>query len=93
MLPVNEYFDGKVKSIGFQGPDLASSVGVMAPGEYEFATSQHEIMSVISGELMVKLPGEENFTSCPAGDFFEVPADAKFQVKVLTETAYLCTYE
>ena len=31
MLNVNEYFEGGVKSIGFQGPDLASSVGVMAP--------------------------------------------------------------
>lgn len=93
MLPVNEYFDGKVKSIGFQGPDLASSIGVMAPGEYEFATSQHEIMSVISGELLVKLPGEAAFTSCPAGDFFEVPANETFEVKVETETAYLCTYQ
>ena len=35
MLDVNEYFDGKVKSIGFQTETLPATVGVMAPGEYE----------------------------------------------------------
>ena len=39
MLNVNEYFDGNVKSVSFQGDELASSIGVMAPGEYEFGTS------------------------------------------------------
>jgi purine/pyrimidine-nucleoside phosphorylase len=93
MLQVNEYFDGGVKSIGFQGADLASSVGVMAPGEYEFGTSQHEVMTVISGELVVKLPGTDQFQSFPAGDSFAVGANEKFQLKVATDTAYLCTYE
>jgi len=93
MLNVNEYFDGHVKSIGFQGNPLASSVGVMAPGEYEFSTSQHEVMTVIVGELFVSLPGSENFVSYPAGSSFEVDADRSFQLKVNNETAYLCTYE
>ncbi len=35
MLDVNEYFDGKVKSIGFQTETLRATVGVMAPGNYE----------------------------------------------------------
>jgi len=34
MLDVNEYFDGKVKSIGFQTETLRATVGVMAPGNY-----------------------------------------------------------
>ena len=93
VLQVNTYFDGGVKSIGFQGPDLASSVGVMAPGEYEFGTSQHEIMTVISGELAVKLPGTDQFQSFPAGDSFAVAANETFQVRVAIDTAYLCTYE
>ena len=36
MLAVNEYFEGKVKSIGFQGEGKPASVGVMEPGDYEF---------------------------------------------------------
>lgn len=93
MLNVNEYFDGGVKSIGFQGSGLASSVGVMAPGEYEFGTSQHETMTVISGELVVKLPGEETFTPYPAGSSFEVAANQSFNLQVASATAYLCTYQ
>ena len=93
MLNVNEYFEGNVKSIGFQGDDLASSVGVMAPGEYEFGTSQIEVMAVISGELIISLPGSDDFEAYPAGSSFEVAANEKFQVKVERETAYLCTYE
>lgn len=93
MLNVNEYFDGNVKSIGFQGDPLTSSVGVMAPGEYEFNTSQHEVMTVIAGELVVSLPGSDTFETYPAGASFEVAANEKFQLKVAAETAYLCTYK
>jgi len=93
MLNVNEYFDGNVKSLSFQGDELASSVGVMAPGEYEFGTSQNEVMTVISGELIVALPGSDDFQSYTAGASFEVAANQSFTVKVKRETAYLCTYE
>ncbi|MCL4114796.1 UNVERIFIED_CONTAM: hypothetical protein GTU68_053832 [Idotea baltica] len=65
----------------------------MAPGEYEFATSQNEVMTVISGELVVKLPGADKYQSFPAGDSFAVTANRSFQLKVATDTAYLCTYE
>lgn len=93
MLSVNEYFDGNVKSIGFQGQPLASSVGVMAPGEYEFGTSQKETMSVISGMLTVSLPGADDFVDYPSGTSFVVEANQKFQLKIAVDTAYLCTYE
>ena len=93
MLTVNEYFDGNVKSIGFEGKPLASSVGVMAPGEYEFGTSQRETMTVIAGELRVRLPGAAAFASYGAGASFVVAANQKFQLEVAVHTAYLCTYE
>ena len=93
MLKVNEYFDGKVKSIGFQTSTLPATVGVMAPGEYEFGTSQKEVMTVVSGSLVVKLPGNETWQIFNAGDDFEVAANCRFQLKVTVDTAYLCTYE
>ena len=93
MLNVNEYFDGNVKSVGFQGDPLASSIGVMSPGEYEFATSQKEVMTVVAGELVVSLPGSDMFEPYPSGASFEVAANETFQVKVARDTAYLCTYE
>ncbi|WP_214000816.1 pyrimidine/purine nucleoside phosphorylase [Arsukibacterium sp.] len=92
MFNVNQYFDGKVASIAFAGETLPATVGVMSPGEYEFATSQHEVMSVISGALTVLLPGATNWQTYNKGQYFEVAANVKFQVKVNQDTAYLCTY-
>lgn len=91
-LKVNEYFEGKVKSIAFQGRRYNSTVGVMAPGEYEFGTGKAEIMTVIAGELTVKLPGKQDWKSFGAGSKFEVEANSKFQLKVENDTAYLCEF-
>jgi uncharacterized protein YaiE (UPF0345 family) len=49
-------------------------------------------MTVISGELVVKLPGVDDYQSFPAGDSFAVAANQNFQLRVATDTAYLCTY-
>lgn len=92
MLNVNEYFDGKVKSIGFQTATLPATVGVMAPGEYTFATSEPECITVVSGALTVKLPGEDDWREYRPGDSFEVAANRSFDVQVTVATGYLCTY-
>jgi purine/pyrimidine-nucleoside phosphorylase len=93
MFKTNEYFDGKVVSIGFQTETLPATVGVMAVGEFEFGTSQKETITVVSGALTVKLPGSDHWTTFNAGQDFIVEANQKFQLKVAVETAYLCTYE
>lgn len=93
MLQVNEYFDGKVKSIGFKTETLPATVGVMEPGEYEFSTSQKETVTVISGALTVQLPGAGEWQTFNGGDVFTVDAHEKFQLQVAADTAYLCTYE
>jgi uncharacterized protein YaiE (UPF0345 family) len=92
MLKINEYFDGKVKSIGFQSDALPASVGVMAIGEYTFDTSQKETMQVVSGKLTVKLPLTDQWQDFFAGDSFIVEAGLAFDLVVDVETAYLCTY-
>lgn len=93
MLQVNEYFDGKVKSIGFQTATLPATVGVMEAGEYEFSTDKKETITVVSGCLTVQLPGSDQFQDYPAGQSFVVAANEKFQLKIAEQTAYLCTYE
>jgi purine/pyrimidine-nucleoside phosphorylase len=92
MLTVNEYFEGKVKSIGFQALESKATVGVIQAGEFEFGTSQTEIMSVLTGTLFVKLPGETNFLPYIAGQSFTVAAGNKFQVKCDGDVSYLCRY-
>ena len=92
MLKVNEYFDGNIKSIGFNTDTLPATVGVMVPGDYVFNTDDKEKMTVISGALTIKLAGENEFTTYNAGESFDVDANSAFDVKVETETAYLCLY-
>ncbi|MBL4748256.1 MAG: pyrimidine/purine nucleoside phosphorylase [Magnetovibrio sp.] len=93
MFNVNEYFDGAVKSIAFQGQTLPATIGVMAPGDYEFSTRQHETMTVVSGALTAMLPGSTDWETFGAGASFKVAANASFKLKVKNDTAYLCTYE
>lgn len=92
MLDVSEYFDGKVKSIGLKTATLPATVGVMAPGEYTFGTDYKEIMQVVCGELVVKLPGASDWVTFIDGQVFEVEANQEFHLKVSIETAYLCKY-
>ncbi|OYT95563.1 MAG: hypothetical protein CFE49_12040 [Pseudomonas sp. PGPPP3] len=92
MFKVNEYFDGSVKSIAFGMTAGPATIGVMAAGEYEFGTSQLEVMHVIAGALTVKLPGSDSWEDFTSGSQFTVPANSKFQLKVTQDTAYLCEY-
>lgn len=64
----------------------------MMPGEYEFGTADKEIMEILSGDLDVLLPGTSNWKKVAGGESFEVPAKAKFNLKVSTVTDYCCSY-
>lgn len=92
MFKVNEYFDGTVKSIAFTMPAGPATIGVMAPGEYDFGTAGAEIMHVVTGALTVRLPGSEEWQEFAAGTRFDVPANSRFQLRVAQDTAYLCEY-
>ena len=72
MLTVNEYFDGKVKSIALQTDTLPATIGVMEPGDYEFGTSQKEVMTVVSGSMDALLPGKSEWQTFAQGDSFEI---------------------
>ncbi len=93
MFNKNEYFDGKVASLAFEGNEGKATAGVMAAGEYTFGTSTIEIMTVVSGEMDVKLPGETKFKTYKKFETFEVAKDVKFDVKVSADTAYICLYK
>ncbi len=92
MFKSNEYFDGKVKSIAFQGQDKPATVGVMAAGEYLFNTAEKEKMTVIAGQLIIRLQGEAEENIYTAGQSFEVAANSAFDVSTASDSAYLCEY-
>ncbi|WP_139957327.1 pyrimidine/purine nucleoside phosphorylase [Flavicella sediminum] len=93
MISSNEYFDAKVKSLGYTSSIGNSTIGVMEEGEYEFGTTAHEKMNVIEGELIALLPGTTEWVSYKSGTFFEVDANTSFKVKSVGQTAYLCQYK
>ncbi len=92
MLKHNAYFDGQVQSIGFERNGLRATVGVIDAGTFRFDTGAAERMTVLSGELEVRAPGEEGFRTYAAGTSFEVPAKSAFDVRAKGPTAYLCEF-
>jgi uncharacterized protein YaiE (UPF0345 family) len=92
MITENQYFDGNVKSLGYETAEGKSTIGIINPGEYTFGTAQKEIMHVIEGELAALLPDAAEWQNIKAGNSFEVPANSSFKVKASVQTAYLCQY-
>lgn len=90
---VNTYFEGKVSSRTVIFADGSQkTLGLMMPGEYEFGTDAAEVMEILSGELNVLLPGQDEWRAVTGGEQFEVPANSKFGVKVESLTDYCCSY-
>ena len=92
MLTINKYFQDKVVSVAFQGRELPTTMGVISPGEYQFDTSKDETMTVVSGEMQVKLPSSDQWQLFTEQQSFEVPADSVFEVRTNLDCAYICTY-
>lgn len=88
----NAYFDGNVQSIGYELDGARESVGVMAAGEYHFGTDAPERMHVLAGELVVKLPGSDEWQAFGPGTAFDVPGSSGFDLQVAAPTAYRCEY-
>ena len=89
----NVYFEGRVTSRAVLFSDgTKKTLGLMFPGEYEFATAEKEIMEIMSGKLDVLLPEASDWINIHGGESFTVPANAKFQLKVHDLTDYCCSY-
>jgi len=89
----NSYFDGAVTSRTIDFPDGSKkTLGYMQIGNYEFGTSQAELMEITSGELAYKLADSETWIEVKGGESFNVPANSKFLVNVKAITDYCCSY-
>ena len=88
----NIYYDGKVTSRTVELADGSTqSLGIMLAGDYTFGTNDAEIMEMLSGELDIKLPGEE-WKTLNTPESFSVPANSSFDLKIKTVTDYCCSY-
>jgi purine/pyrimidine-nucleoside phosphorylase len=89
----NVYFDGKVSSrTVLFGDGSKKTLGIMMPGEYDFGTAEKERMEILSGNLEILIPGAGSWQKICGGESFEVPAQAKFKLRVFQITDYCCSY-
>ena len=92
MIKVNEYLEGKVKSLGFELDGTQYTVGVMLPGEYSFDTEKEEHITVTIGGFEIRPPGA-NWKKAKTGDTVVIPANSKFDLKVKKPASYTCMYK
>jgi len=90
----NIYFGGQVTSRTVIDSDgTRKTLGIMMPGSYKFNTELSEHMEILEGMVEVEIKGEEtNCETIKAGEYFEVPANSSFDIKVKEITDYCCTY-
>lgn len=88
----NIYDKGNVTSRTVEFADGSrKTLGIMLPGEYTFNTAEAEIMEMMSGELDIRLPGEE-WKTLNTPETFSVPANSSFDLKIKSITDYCCSY-
>ena len=89
----NQYFDGQVTSRTVIDSDgTKKTLGIMMPGSYTFGTVEAEHMEILAGKVEVEFPDDSNKEIICGGEYFEVPANSSFDIKVLEVTDYCCTY-
>ncbi|PLX45586.1 MAG: hypothetical protein C0609_02685 [Deltaproteobacteria bacterium] len=93
VVEANIYYEGRVTSrtLIFEDGER-KTLGFMLPGEYAFNTGAPEIMEIIAGSMLYKLPGAEDWSTAKAGESFSVPGDTSFTVLVSEYADYCCSF-
>jgi purine/pyrimidine-nucleoside phosphorylase len=95
LCKANVYFDGKVisHSVIFQDGQK-KTLGLIFPGAFNFNTGAPEKMEIVAGTCIVKLKGQSEWKTYKAGEFFRVPGNSAFDIKVDAGiTEYICSFE
>jgi uncharacterized protein YaiE (UPF0345 family) len=89
----NIYFGGSVTSRDVKFADGSKkTLGVMLPGEYTFSTDFGEIMEILTGDMDVLLPGEQDWQKIQGGESFTIPPRSEFSLNVRSVVDYCCSY-
>jgi len=91
MIKVNEYFEGKIKSLGFELEGIPYTTGVILPGEYAIDTEKEEHITVTLGGFEIRPPGLD-WKTVKSGDTVVIPENATFDVKIRETASYICMY-
>ena len=89
----NQYFDGQVTSrTVIEADGSKKTLGIMMPGTYTFGTDKAEHMEILAGKVEIEFPDDSNKETVIGGEYFEVPSNSSFDIKVIEMTDYCCTY-
>lgn len=88
----NVYFEGKVQSLGLNSEDGYATVGVITPGQYTFFADSEEQVTIVSGQLRVKLP-DKDWSVVRKGEQYFVTRNSSFTVEAENDVAYICYYK
>jgi uncharacterized protein YaiE (UPF0345 family) len=91
MINANEYFDGRIKSLGFELKGIPYTTGVILPGEYAIGTEKEEHITVTLGGFEIRPPGSD-WKTVKIGDTVVIPANATFDLKISETASYICMY-
>jgi uncharacterized protein YaiE (UPF0345 family) len=92
MIKLNQYFDGNVKSLGFELDGTPYTVGVISAGNYTFSTEKEEHIQVVAGEIEIQLPGG-SWKKIKKTEEVIIPAKLHFDIKTRHPAAYICAYK
>ena len=93
MYQLRKYHGDRVQSLTYADDKQEFSVGIIAPGEYEFGAIKKEITTVTSGEISVFVEGNDRWMTYHKFETFEIPSHANFKYKVSEISTYICYYE
>jgi purine/pyrimidine-nucleoside phosphorylase len=88
----NVYFEGKVQSLGLNTEDGYATVGVITEGQYTFLAESEERVTIVSGQLRVKLP-DEDWKVVRKNEQYIVRANSSFAVETTSDVSYICYYK
>jgi uncharacterized protein YaiE (UPF0345 family) len=91
MINVNEYFEGKIKSLGFELHGTPYTAGVILPGEYAIDIQKEEHITVTVGEFEIR-PPDSDWKTARIGDTTVIPANSTFDVRASEPVSYICMY-
>ncbi|MGT0150663.1 pyrimidine/purine nucleoside phosphorylase [Vibrio metschnikovii] len=88
----NSYFDGNVKSLGFQQAWRVNDRRCDGSWRYTFATDAPEKMTVIKRSLTIKRTKRSTLIAFHSGECFDVDGHSSFDLQVSQTTACLCEF-
>jgi uncharacterized protein YaiE (UPF0345 family) len=80
-------------SLTYEDETSSFSVGIIAPGEYQFGAIRKEIFTVTFGTISAWHEDTDKWETYGINEQFTIPDHKNFKLKVEGVSSYICHYE